>query len=426
MKKLNSIIILLLPLVIYYDFPFTSINIATVLSLVLLIVSTFLVRQKNFRINKGLLFVLIYVVCSTILTLIFRKTIPFVHFAFIIVNIIISILITGNIRNTIDVSCLVKHYKRILCLLIFIFILQHLTSLITGRIMYGLIPFLPITDSYKGVKTGLSIETYSYFASMRLISSSFSEPAHFAVYLLPAFVISLREKKKLNWAMLIITSLTVLMTLSGNGILSMIIFFLAFLLLDRKLSIAKRAGGLIAVCLFFFLTFLILNRISVFNELFSNLFSGDLNRGSKADYRIFRGFYIFGTLPVSNKLFGLGFHQITDYLTLNNLATPYDYGTSNLEYANFIAQYLIYFGIIGFIFPVAFVYQLFRKGNHYSNAFLITMIALWFSSSMMFDSIWIFLLTFVVAFNCEEWSVYYAVERKKRFVDPVRIKVHSA
>ena len=424
MKRLNSFLILLMPLAIYYDFPFTTINISTTLSFLFLVNSLVIPKERNVKTNKYLIGILLYFVASTIAVFFLGHSIPFIHFIFVAINIIIYVFLTGNVHDIIDVKFFFGNYKRICFILISFFAIQHLISILTGRILFGLNPFLPISDSYKGVGFGLSNKTYPYYYSIRLMSSLFSEPSHFAVYLLPLFVISLCERERINWFLFGVTSFTILLTLSGNGILASVVLLISFLLLNKKLSITKRIGSLIGVGLILLLVFLILNNISVFNGLFSNLFIGGLNRGSKADYRVFRGFYIFGTMPSLNKLVGLGFNQLTNYLSTNNIATPFDYATSNVEYANFVAQFMIYFGFIGLALLILFAISLFRKSNYYSRTFFITTIALWFSTSMMFDSVWVFLLTFVVVFNSIEWRVCYGIENKQRVIIANRNKIN--
>lgn len=416
MKKIYSLVLVLLPLLIYYDFPFTSIGISTSLSIFLLIIALI----QNFKAKKHLdielLVVFAYALISSFILIALGGRITFISLIYVLANILTAAFISGGIKSLIDIKFLLSSYKKICLIIISFFFLQHLICLLTGRVLFGICPFLPVSDSYTGINVGLLDTPRNYGYSMRLLSSLFSEPSHLAVYLLPMFVLALEEKDKPRIIVLIIVSTVIIMTLSGNGILTLAIFIVAYTALCKKIKVRKRVLYLLSMSIVFVFAFLLLNRLPIFSDLFANLFSNSFNKVAKADYRIYRGFYIFGTLPTENKIFGIGFQQITPYLTENNISTPFDFtGVTNLEYSNFIAQYMIYFGFIGLLPLLIFVVKLFKNGTYYSNAFLISIIALWFSSSMLFDVMWIYFIGFVFIFNYMKEGKQYAFERTKAF-----------
>ena len=216
------------------------------------------------------------------------------------------------------------------------------------------LPFFPVKDELE-----LAFNFLSYYnRSMTYIRfpGPFSEPSHYAAYLIPLLAILLfDDEKKLQekWKLPVLISITMVISTSGVGILLCTAtwgMYFAFNYSTTKNRLMLLPFIVMAAATMFSL-------LMMYNEQFSitvsNLFRVQdqvrFATGSKADYRIYRGFAMYQQLPVLNKLFGVGFANMNDFAISHNIRTIYDIATSQtVEYYNGISQILLYSGLVGF------------------------------------------------------------------------------
>jgi hypothetical protein len=224
----------------------------------------------------------------------------------------------------------------------------------------------------------------------------FSEPAQYAVFIIPALCIALFDKslgKTSNLKLAMLLSLGLVLSTSANGIVLMG-FTWTFYLYNKN-----RSGFLKILKAIFFLAilFLVALQFEIIQSSLENLFIPTTALTSKADYRIYRGFSIFLQMPLFYKIFGVGVNNASDFINNYNIVTKYDVTwISVTEYFNNISTILIYSGAIG---GLLFFIQLLVMHKNMINTgkiILICFVALCFSSSFYFTSTWI--IYFLVMF----------------------------
>lgn len=314
----------------------------------------------------------------------------------------IAVLFIWSDKGLIDKKTFLKTYTFIAYLSICFYLFQLVFALTFKKVLPGKIPLFPLTESF----TGINSEPTSIIGNvLSNCYSLFSEQSHFAVFLLPLFHLSFLKKKCfffLKIIKILFVGLIITLTNSANGIIGVAIIVLMnafnFYRKNKSLFNFRTITTLVVLACLILVVFQILNQISYFNSMFARLFTDSGNKASKAGYRIYRGFYLIGTLPLSKLFFGIGYLQLERYVTLNNIQTPYDlYDTASaLEYTNFISQITLYFGLIGLVLFVLSIIVFARHKRIGQLSFLMCLIALWFSSSMLFEQMFLFFSTFIV------------------------------
>lgn len=239
------------------------------------------------------------------------------------------------------------------CLIYFIF--QVLLMYTISFPLQFTIPALPVKDELEFPFQILSY--YNRSSSYIRFPGPFSEPSHYAAYLMPLLIMELfDEEKRLKdkWKLPVCISVTMVISTSGLGILLCAVtwgFYFVFDYSTTKNRLALLPVLLLAVLVLFAL---LMTYSEQFYVTVSNLFFvTDISRfsdGSKADYRIYRGFSMYFQLPLLNKLFGVGYANMNDFALIHGINTIYDVQTSgSVEYYNGLSQILLYSGGFGFI-----------------------------------------------------------------------------
>lgn len=252
--------------------------------------------------------------------------------------------------------------------------IQYFAYKLTGIILPWHFDFLP-------VKYGTNlIENSTYFFNEfgYRFSGLFSEPAHFSQYVSIALLVILFYKSdnfnvsrfsKIVVAVVFILAL--LLNGSGTGF-AMIVFVMALFIVNNE----KKTFKNVLLKIFFivlgiiFLVYIINNQI--LNVGLDRILSiSDLSSGN---IRIFRPFQVFSSLPVLNKIIGIGYANYREYVINSSLATAYELSI-NSAWTNTFGYILVGSGILGFLFYICFVIYLF-KSTKYFYRYLVILILL--------------------------------------------------
>lgn len=268
---------------------------------------------------------------------------------------LISLLTVLTISQDTKGYKFVTIYRMIAMVCLIYFIAQVLLMYTFSYPLQFTIPFLPVKEE---LEFPFRIMSYYNRSSLYIrFPGPFSEPSHYAAYLMPLLIMALFDNKKQlkdKWRLPVCISATMVMSTSGLGILLCAVTWGLYFILDystTKNRLALFPAMLLAILVLFTL-------LMMYSEQFyitvSNLFFvTDTNRfsdGSKADYRIYRGFSMYFQLPFLNKLFGVGYANMNDFALTHGINTIYDIQTSgSVEYYNGISQILLYSGCFGFI-----------------------------------------------------------------------------
>lgn len=395
MKIINSIILPIIPILVYFDFPGTSLGLNMFLCLIIFINSiVILLREKNKNIiwNQWFLFLCLIIVVNVSVVVIKYNNVSFFSIIYLFINLFTIWIISS--KNEIFINKKIYILSLIILSLcsIGIYCAQWLVFVITKKTFSGMIPFLEISDSFSKIEATKGVYLVSNGSSSNSFCSFFSEPSHFAMFLLPPlhFLYIYKKRKWYYLAIAIVLFLTIMSTRSGNGIIGL--FILSFLDVCYDSEIEKRRKKIILTIISISLLsiFAISWLIPSFREMYLRLFVATEQGYSKAGYRIYRGFTIFFNLPVGNAIYGLGYSQITRFMETNSFVTMFDYDSGSVEYVNFICQMMIYFGLVGFLTFVGFYIDIFRNCDNCSKPLLILLSFFFLSCSMLFDYFFMF------------------------------------
>ena len=291
-----------------------------------------------------------------------------------------------NVNNVFSI------YSRLVRFVIYIYAIQWGLKIFGITISFK-IPFLPYNDSWEYLNRivfGMNLRP----------TSIFSEPAHLAEYLLPYLAICLfdnREHKNLKKATII--TVIVISTASGNGIVGALILWGTYLMIFAKINLVYRIGIVLFGAVVCFFTYQLLLTIPTYSHIFGELFVNTTGKysGTKADYRVYRGFDYYFQLPTFQKLTGIGYQHMHAFANEYNIASKFDSLNDAFEYFSTLTQVLIYSGVIGMSFFVNHLYSLWKYRDLLVKGLLILSVALWFSSQMLFANSHIMYMALIAA-----------------------------
>ena len=288
--------------------------------------------------------------------------------------------------------------------------------MILGVRMSFKFPFLAYASGWKFLE-GIN------FGMRTFPTSLFSERAHFSQYLVPYIAICLYSDqliKKWRYHKALGVSAVVVSTISGNGIISVIIIWLMFVLLFGKIKSRNRIIVFIITVCAIIGFYYILSDIPAFNNMFSHLFSSEDTNYAKADYRIYRGLDMFLRLPFFGKIFGVGYKHMHMYSRVYNIVSVFDKHEMVYEYFSSVSQILIYSGIVGAALCFMHMKALYRTAQKIVKGLLILQLALWFSTEMIFLNDHIMYSLIIVCV----YKLSAASQRKETSVN-MPLKIHA-
>lgn len=399
LAKIAMILFLISPIIRYYEIPGTSIELLSMVGIVNLFIFLFIVIQRKNNFSQPIRIFIIFFVWGIITTLLSLLANGFVNldpakinnYIFTIINFLNLFLIIIIISYY---KIAYKQYEAISIILISALFLQVLLFYGFNYALDLKIPGLRLIDHYEVSFRNLEIRL-AYGTDPRF-TSFFSEPAHFVQYIAPYLIIKLFVLKTINFKKLMaafVISLSMLLTLSGNGIVVLLFIWSIYIVI---LLFTERKTALIFIIVPVIISLILLS-INYFDSYLdiSSLFLNSDGDPTKADYRIYRGFYIYGNLPFWNQLFGTGYRNAKDFILFYNITTPYDYPGENVEYMSAITQIMVYFGLIGLITYIILFLKLFVKQIMVSKILVAVLLLLSFSSSIFNDSVF-FIYVFMI------------------------------
>lgn len=274
-----------------------------------------------------------------------------------------------------------RFYRLLVWVAVSFFWIQELSFFATGWRPSLYVPFLEMHSS------NVSAQSLSdLFASFERSQSFFLEPSHFVEYIIPYFCIILAsclKSKKYSFELVLLV-ITILWAQSGSGYLAVVALAAYIFFWDKSIKPSFKIG----VCVL--LLFLVYSIYSFFreNELVASVaeriteFSPEVEQfGAHSGFlRIWRGYFIYDSLPVVNKILGTGVGCM-EYVT--SLMRGYD-PINGKSFLNGIQTLLINGGLLGtFLFGVFFM-TMFKKCNVAGKYVLVAMIALFFVEHMLF------------------------------------------
>lgn len=315
--------------------------------------------------------------------------------------IIILSILSGRVRTD---SC-IKIYSFLIKLVTVVYLLQWVLLLGGMRISFK-IPLLDFNASWGYLNENI-------FGMNGLPTSLFSERSHLCEFVVPYIAICLFSKniiRKSRIRQAILYSIVVASTVSGNGVVLLFIVWALYFLVFAKF---KKPHYKILIALFGIIgligLYFVLSSIPAFSEMFGNLFvdqSGSEFTSSKADYRIYRGLDIFTKLPLWGQFLGVGYKHMYLFSQKYNIVSAFDFSWQDVyEYFSALSGVMLYSGIIGLWACIKHFWALYKSKINVVRGLIIVMIALWFSTEMLFNSTHVLYITLIVSVLCHEKNI---------------------
>lgn len=366
-EKYGAIILSLFCLLAQYKLPIMSYGLVLmgVFSCVMII------KKRQIIFNKYLLFFTLY--CTAVQLFVYIKT----NTLFINLNTYLFMLISLPIISGayyVDRNSLLRIYR-----------IAGLIFGITVTIQFILANFLSLPQSAIQILPVALDDQHFWISSSKRVSGFFAEPQAYCSFIIPLIILLLNNniiKESIFF------TLTIFMTTSSQGIiLSMFIwsYFLIYKKDVRNLGIMR-----FAILMFAFVIGALIMELPIGKFIFDKISTIDF---FGYDIRLTKGFEIYGQLPMFNKLFGLGFGNLGDYLIKYGTVFDWFYLTREelITYITSMSNILVSFGFFAMIFYVKIFYKSIHKNKSFeSKLLLIILFISSFTQTILFNAWFIF------------------------------------
>lgn len=215
--------------------------------------------------------------------------------------------------------------------------------------------------------------------------SFFPEPQAFASYMMPFLYLSLKRRKFI-WALVITVS--VLLSTSSQGIVMMMILWIGFVFFELK---SKNYKIFVAAIILFFL--LVFSFAPVFEFSRNKIIETEIS----GNPRLARGFDVFNKMEWHDKVFGIGYGNVGEYVYERNNQFDWSIGNESVRLLNYTSGFsglLVQFGLIGIAIFLIMIYHLWRKGKPFHRVMLFMIFSSFFFQNIVLNSWFVFFFMF--------------------------------
>ena len=393
---------MLFPILDQYAGIFDKISLGETLLITVVILSLPPIKKVNLKTIdiSYIIFILVCIILS-LLSILFQqdiKIIDFISLVFRMVVYAVFIVFLGCLYF--DDIKVIKIYEFISLALCIYLITQYIFYYTTNSILPTFIPFLKVKSSLLTYASRDLVYVYEIFFRP---SALLSEPAKFTQYILPYLIILLfdNEQKNVTFKAILVTVCLVLST-SFLAILLVGITYVLFIIKSFRESkqhdiISKLLISTVIVLCFIY----ILTKTSLVSDNIHRIASGlTISTGtSSASLRLIRGWEIFFELPLLNQIIGVGLGNITNFIQSHSISLVYGGGYSYGEYTNTFTYILNCCGVIGILFFMIFMYNVYKNTSVVPRKLLIVMLVMSFGSSFLVTPTWVLFMIFIYRYD---------------------------
>lgn len=345
-----------------------------ILTSLLAIVSLFLYGFKS-NLPKVLLYYLIYAaIISAAHATKSSELIP--------LGVIRILLVYMMYFNAFNFEWCLKWYRFFAFVFIAFFFFQEFMYLTTGYRMSGLIEALPMHIAKGDMSRLISTQE-----TMERSSSFFSEPAHFAQFLLPLLAVEIYAKHKYHLISAGVIALSLFLSQSGNAIFGMMAIGIVYI----YYILHKTSKTKIRLIVLSILIAIIAIPVIVYSEKgqvmlnrSEQLTDTEVPQGDVSEFiRIYRGYYLYAVLNVRDKVFGVG-NQSTAryYIDHTSLSAIFE---DDILYLNAFQFFLILTGFVGAIAFFYIMYCFWKRTDIVGKSAIAIIFSLSFVASLYFS-----------------------------------------
>lgn len=381
-RKISGFVLAFFPLLDIYASGIPGISIGESLLLSICFIA---VGRNNIALKKNIFFSYwLYAAIITIIAVMFEQTDlgKGLHDLF---SLGLSIFFINNSCRGVDYRYFIKYLKNaaIICLIFFYF--QYIVYIFFNRVIPGLLP-LPLS-------AGIDVSEFNNALSERdRLSSLFTEPAHYVVFMLVPIVLFLFDKTRKSFVIALLAAISVVLSQSASGYLGLGVIISYYFFVNYKLILKNKINiiALIAVILCFVFTTdtsIFFKTLERFNEISFEPQSG--SHGYSTYIRVLRGYIPFFEFDWLTKLFGNGVASISKYAETNP-SSMYLYITDVIpSWINTFQSILLYTGVFGVCMFAKEVIYLYKSTDVVGRVLIIMCIALFLGVSGYFPKYFI-------------------------------------
>lgn len=345
-----------------------------ILTSLLAVVSLFLFGFKS-NLPKVILYYLIYAaIISAAHATSSSELIP--------LGVIRILLVFMMYFNAFHFDWFIKWYRILAFVFISFFLFQEFTYLTTGYRMSGLIESLPMHIAKGNMSMLVSAQEY-----MERSSSFFSEPSHFAQFLLPLLAVEIYAKHKYHLISTGVIALSLFLSQSGNAIFGMIAIVVVYMYyVFHRTSKTKIRLIVLSVLTAIIVIPFVANseKGQALIERTEQLTDTEVQRGEVSEFiRIYRGYYLYAILNVRDKIVGVG-NQSTAryYIDHSSLSAIFE---DDILYLNAFQFFLVLTGLVGCITFFYIMYWFWHRADIVGKSTIAIIFSLSFVASLYFS-----------------------------------------
>lgn len=279
------------------------------------------------------------------------------------------------VLKDIRVLWLINAYRLIAYTNIIFFLIQELVYLLLNYRLKGILTFIPSTLT----------DDLSVLEHAERFSAFFSEPSHFAQFLLPLLAIELFYFTNRSYWRIIVLLLMIAFLKSGTAVVGLlvVILFAYYSFIQKKKAIYTMLL-LPVVTLTLAFSFIAVSKTEFGMEMMERQeeLDSESEKVSSGFIRIFRGYFVFDELTPVQKILGL--NDKSELINAVNRSSVALMFKDNELYFNGIQGFLINTGVLGTMLFVGFVLWLWHGNNLAGRCILLMLCSLFFVASLFF------------------------------------------
>lgn len=369
-----------------------------------------LAAYRKIQLPKSYVILILYLVLIPPLVTILLKTPGDLHTTLTAKTFITFTILMLCLNSTLDWKSVLKIYKYCVYFCILIFYIQEVSYFFLNRRLTFYLPFLD--NYYSGA--GVTTDEFSLGTSTAKRSPSiFLESAHFAQFIMPYVAMKMVEftRNRKVWMELAFLLFTMLIVRSGCGYLMLLAVILYVLICDKEISLGKKiTASILALLAFTAITLLFSDHplVSYIAQRAGEISMHTEVQGAHSGFlRMFRGYFIYASLPLANQIFGTGAGSLIYFCNLEFDGLNYS-GT----YMNALQMSLCRGGLIGTILLILFMLKIWKascpesKGVFFALVAMMLMEVSWLNSRMFFFILIIYCLNRYESSNANKESIH--------------------
>lgn len=242
-----------------------------------------------------------------------------------------------------------------------------------------------ITQEISFLRTGIFV-TFVLNAQEGRPAAFYSEPAHYCIFavlvlfslLFHIDTLNIGEKKRVIASAVI--SLSIIFSTSSTGLIYLGFVWGTWMLFYKKVRIKYVAMFLVSIASIY-----IVISTDLIEVAYKHLLTMDLHTVNSGAFRIFRGFDLYFSLPLINKIFGYGVGQTGNIVKSIGFYSLYDnVFTEGSDYVSGLSSIILEAGIVGLVIYVCIIGKIFKKGNINTKLLISLYILLIFSNEILY------------------------------------------